>query len=62
MQALPSGNPQDRRRVNVEDSRELKFWCRELRCEERQLRAAVARVGVLADDVRRALVWGATSL
>ena len=62
MQALPGGNPQDRSRVNVEDSRELAFWCRELRCDERQLRAAVERVGVLADDVRRALVWGATSL
>lgn len=60
MQAISGGNPQDRTRVNVEDSREIEFWCREFRCEEGQLLAAVERVGVMADDVRRALVWGAT--
>ena len=50
-------NPQthDRGLVNVNETRKVRYWCKELGCMEPQLRDAVARVGVMADDVRRAL-------
>ena len=55
------GEPRDRSRVDLESSREVSYWCGELKCDEQALRAAVDRVGVMVDDVRRALVWGGTS-
>ena len=58
MECVRGGGPQDRSRVNLEDSRDVSYWCSELRCDEPALRAAVDRVGVMVDDVRRALVWG----
>ena len=60
MEDAGGGGPQDRSRVNVEDSEEVNYWCIQLKCDEPALRAAVERVGAMVDDVRRALVWGGT--
>jgi hypothetical protein len=50
--------PQDRSRINVNQPHEVRYWTQELRCTERQLRDAVARVGDKADDVRTSLGLG----
>lgn len=44
--------PADRSRVNVNEPWEVKYWCKELRCTETELRAAVKAVGVSANKVR----------
>lgn len=48
-----SRGPQDRSRINVDEPWEVRYWCQEFKCTERQLRSAVMRVGVMAADVRR---------
>jgi hypothetical protein len=53
--------PQDRSRVNVNQPHEVRYWTQEFNCTEQQLRAAVERVGVMADDVRRAIGSGGKS-
>jgi hypothetical protein len=45
----------DRSRVNVNQPHELRSWCTKFGCTEDQLKAAVARVGVMATDVERFL-------
>jgi hypothetical protein len=45
----------DRARINVNEPHEVRYWCKQLGCTEAELRAAVQRAGVMADDVRRAL-------
>lgn len=47
--------PADRQRVNVNQEHEVRYWCKAFGCTEEELRQAVQRVGVMADDVRRAL-------
>jgi hypothetical protein len=47
--------PQDRSRVNVNEEWERRYWAEEFGCTEEELRDAVARVGVLVRDVRRAV-------
>lgn len=50
--SLTNRGPQDRSRINVNQSHEVRYWTQELRCTEAQLRNAVARVGVSVDRVR----------
>jgi hypothetical protein len=43
----------DRNRINVHEAHEVKYWAKALDVTEEQLKAAVAKVGVMAADVRR---------
>jgi Protein of unknown function (DUF3606) len=45
----------DRNRINVHEAHELRYWTKALGVTEEQLKAAVAKVGVMAVDVRRHL-------
>jgi hypothetical protein len=47
--------PLDRSRVNVNEEWERRYWAEEFGCTEDELRDAVARVGVMVRDVRRAV-------
>jgi hypothetical protein len=49
---LSSRGPQDRSRVNVNETHELRYWTKELGVTEAQLRAAVAAAGTSAQAVR----------
>jgi hypothetical protein len=48
---LRNRGPQDRARVNVNESWELKYWCQKFGCTEAKLKEAVKAVGVLVKDV-----------
>lgn len=48
--------PGDRARINVNQRHEVTYWTDAFDCTEAELRAAVARVGVMADDVKAELV------
>lgn len=45
--------PRDRARINVNEDWEVKWWTKELKCTEAQLRAAVRAVGVMVVDVKK---------
>ena len=47
--------PADRTRINVNESWELAYWCKELGVTPEQLKQAVRAVGVMVADVRRYL-------
>lgn len=47
--------PADAQRINVNESYEVRYWTEALGVSEARLREVVAEVGVMADDVRRAL-------
>lgn len=47
--------PADRTRVNVDEDYEARYWADKWNVSEEELRAAVARVGVMAADVEREL-------
>ena len=47
--------PADRLRINVNEEYELRYWTKELGVSEQRLRELVAKHGVMAADVRRAL-------
>jgi DNA-binding transcriptional regulator PaaX len=47
--------PADAKRINVKEDYEVRYWTKEFGISEDQLRAAVKRVGVMADDVRAEL-------
>ncbi|MFC5499287.1 DUF3606 domain-containing protein [Caenimonas terrae] len=49
-----SGN-QDRLRINVNEDYELRDWSAKFGVTPEQLKAAVAKVGVMAADVEKAL-------
>ncbi|SEK11970.1 DUF3606 domain-containing protein [Achromobacter sp. NFACC18-2] len=53
---LNQRGPQDRSRINVNESHELRYWTKELGATEEQLRAAVKAVGVSASAVREHLI------
>jgi hypothetical protein len=55
---LDNRGPQDRSRVNVNEDYEVRYWCDKFGCTEDELRAAVDKVGVMADDVERELKGG----
>jgi hypothetical protein len=48
---LSNRGPQDRTRVNVNETWEVNWWTKKFGCTEAQLKAAVKAVGVLAKDV-----------
>ncbi len=48
------GTP-DRLRINIHEPYEMRYWTQALGVSEEQLKAAVAKVGVMADAVRRHL-------
>ena len=52
---LKDRRPRDRARIDVNETRKVPYWCKKFGCTERQLRDAVAKVGVMADDVGRAV-------
>jgi hypothetical protein len=52
---LNDRGPADRTRVNVNEDYEARYWAEKWGVSEDELRAAVDRVGVMADDVERAL-------
>ena len=52
---LTQRGPQDRSRINIHESWEVRYWCRHLGCTEQQLRSAVAAVGVSVTAVQRYL-------
>lgn len=47
--------PRDRSRINVNEAWEVRWWTKELKCTEAQLRAAVKAVGVMVVDVKKYL-------
>ena len=52
---LNQRGPQDRYRINVNESHELRYWTKELGVTEEQLGAAVKVAGVSASAVREHL-------
>lgn len=49
------GGGQDRKRINVNETYELRDWAAKFGVTQEQLKAAVARVGDRADEVERFL-------
>jgi hypothetical protein len=47
--------PADRSRINVHEPHEVRYWTQALGVSEQQLKAAVEKVGVMADAVKRQL-------
>lgn len=47
--------PQDALRVNVHEDYEVRYWCEKYGCTAEELKAAVAKVGVMAADVEKEL-------
>jgi len=47
--------PADRLRINVNEEYEVRYWTKELGVSAERLRELVAKHGVMAADVRRAL-------
>ncbi|MGW9064588.1 DUF3606 domain-containing protein [Achromobacter animicus] len=52
---LSKRGPQDRSRINVNETHELRYWTQELGVSEAQLRDAVKAVGPSATAVREHL-------
>lgn len=52
---LSKRGPQDRSRINVNETHELRYWTQELGVSESQLREAVKAVGPSATAVREHL-------
>jgi len=52
---LQDRGAQDRRRVNLNQEHEVRYWTEEFGCTEEHLSEAVSRVGSLADRVREAV-------
>ncbi|HMJ16266.1 MAG TPA: DUF3606 domain-containing protein [Polyangiaceae bacterium] len=46
---------QDRSRINVNETHEVRYWTQALGVTEAELRETVKRVGVMVDDVKRSL-------
>jgi hypothetical protein len=47
--------PADRARINIQESYEVEYWSKELGVSAVRLRELVAKHGVIAADVRKAL-------
>jgi uncharacterized protein DUF3606 len=45
----------DRKRINIHEDHELRYWSNRLGVSRDELKRAVSKVGVMADDVARAL-------
>lgn len=48
--------PGDSQRINVNEEYELQYWSSKFGVSKDQLRATIRRVGVMAEDVKRALI------
>ena len=46
---------QDRRRIDLSQHYELRYWCAKFGVSEDRLHAAIQKVGTMADDVAREL-------
>ena len=46
----------DRKRINVHEDHELRYWSEQFNASHDQLRRAVSKVGDMADDVARELL------
>ena len=42
-------------RANVNETHEVRYWTQKFNCSAEQLRAVVAKVSIMADDVEREL-------
>jgi len=47
--------PQDRRRINISEEHEVRYWSEKFGVTAERVRAAVEKVGPLADAVEREL-------
>jgi hypothetical protein len=47
--------PLDTKRVNINDPHEINYWCDIWSCPEKELKAAVKKVGTSADAVKKHL-------
>ena len=47
--------PQDPKKINVNQSWEVTYWCNKLGCTEKQLKDAVKKVGPMVADVKKEL-------
>jgi hypothetical protein len=47
--------PADRGLIDLDDPREVNWWCKQFGCREEQLRRAVAKVGNSAANVEQLL-------
>jgi len=45
----------DRKRINADEDYEVQYWCEKFSVSREELRAAVQKVGPMADDVAEAL-------
>ena len=45
----------ERKRINIHEDYELRFWSKKFGVSPNELRCAVSKVGVFADDVAREL-------
>ncbi len=52
---LTNRGPADRARINVHEPHELRYWTQALGVSEEKLKDAAAKVGVMADAVKRHL-------
>ena len=52
---LTKKNPQDGRRINVDEGYEVTYWTKKFHVSEQKLRDAVNRVGPAVKSVRREL-------
>lgn len=52
-----TGNP-DRQRISLSEDYEVRDWSQKFGVSEERLRAAIAKVGNMADDVERELRGG----
>jgi hypothetical protein len=52
---LKNRGPADAKRVNIHETWELEYWSKKFGVTKEEFKAAVARAGVMADEVRRAL-------
>jgi hypothetical protein len=46
---------QDRRKIDLNQAYELRYWCMKFGVSEDKLHAAIQKVGTMADDVAREL-------
>ncbi len=49
-------NQQDSLRINVNEDYEVQYWSKKFGVSKDQLVATIRRVGVMAEDVKRALI------
>jgi hypothetical protein len=59
---LQDRGPADRARVNVNEDHEVIYWTHKFKCTPEQLHAAVAKVGVMVEDVERELITNSTNI